>query len=130
MQSPDLSVYKRDLLTHSPIPKTCPADRASKQKMRPIWMILLFALPAAMGQTPAATREFIRGAVDNYFRSSRQMREFAVIRQTERREFQNNGSLKSRENWTQRIDFIDGVRVGWTIERDGKPVSADERARG
>ncbi|HNY40339.1 MAG TPA: hypothetical protein PKJ41_08085 [Bryobacteraceae bacterium] len=89
-------------------------------------LALAVAAVAALG----GDREtLVRDAVDNYFRSARLMQQFAVIRQTERRDFQNNGDLKTRDHWTQRIDFIDGVRVGWTIERDGKPVSEEERMR-
>jgi hypothetical protein len=84
----------------------------------------------ALAQAPVDRQALVRDAVENYYRSARLMREFAVVRQTERRDFDNGGAMKSRDHWTQRIDFIDGVRVGWTIERDGKPVSADERARG
>jgi hypothetical protein len=96
--------------------------------MRLFTIILATALTAAWAS--GADRDAqVRDAVDNYFRSSRLMREYAVVRQTERRDFHNDGALKSRDHWTQRIDFIDGVRVGWTIERDGKPVADDERTR-
>lgn len=71
----------------------------------------------------------VKDAVENYFRSARMMREFAVVRETERNDYHKDGGRKSRDHWTQRIDFIDGVRAGWTIERDGKPVSVEERAR-
>lgn len=97
--------------------------------MRTGLILALFALAFARAEAPAGRWELVRDAVENYFRSARLMREFAVVRQTERREFDGDGRLKSREHWTQHIDFIDGVRVGWTIERDGKPLSVEERAR-
>lgn len=90
--------------------------------------IIAFALaPALAGES--ARDQLVRDAVENYFRSARLMKEFSVIRQTERREYHNGGELKSRDHWTQQIGFIDGVRVGWTIERDGKPVGARELRR-
>lgn len=97
--------------------------------MRSAAILLPLALSFAHAEVPAERRELVRDAVENYFRSAKLMREFAVVRNTERREFDGDGRLKSRENWTQHIDFVDGVRVGWTIERDGKPLSAAERAR-
>jgi hypothetical protein len=97
--------------------------------MRFVLILLPLALSFAQAEVPAERKELVRDAVENYFRSSKLMREFAVVRNTERREFDGDGRLKSRENWTQHIDFVDGVRVGWTIERDGKPLSAEEKAR-
>lgn len=97
--------------------------------MRPAVILSLLPLSFALGDTPAGRQELVRDAVDNYFRSAKLMREFAVVRNTERREFNGDGRLKSRENWTQHIDFINGVRVGWTIERDGRPLGAEEKAR-
>ncbi len=98
-------------------------------EMRFLAAFLAAALTAAAAEVPNERQDLVRDAVDNYFRSTRLMREFAVTRHTERRELESSGELKSREDWVQRIDFIDGVRVGWTIERDGKPLSAAERAR-
>lgn len=97
--------------------------------MRAALIFLTVALSFAQAEVPGERRELVRDAVENYFRSAKLMREFAVLRHTERREFDGDGKLKSRENWTQHIDFIDGVRVGWTIERDGKPLSPAERGR-
>lgn len=97
--------------------------------MRPAWILLPVCLSFARVDVPVERRELVHDAVENYFRSTKMMREFAVVRNTERQEFDGDGRLKSRENWTQHIGFIDGVRVGWTVERDGKPLSAEERAR-
>ncbi|MBA3973048.1 MAG: hypothetical protein C0504_02380 [Candidatus Solibacter sp.] len=96
--------------------------------MRTPLIALTLSLAFAQGETPVERRELVRDAVDNYFRSAKLMREFAVVRHTERREFDGGGKLKSSERWTQHIDFIGGVRVGWTIERDGKPLSPGELA--
>jgi len=129
--SPDLLVYKRvptGLVPRFKNPE--PYLQRPSLQMKARLALFAMALPCALAQAPAEERALVRDAVDNYFRSARLMREFAVIRQTERRDFDNKGALRSRDHWTQRIDFIDGVRVGWTIERDGKPVGADERARG
>lgn len=96
--------------------------------MRLLTGLVAFILTSAWaGATDRDT--LVKDAVENYFRSARMMREFAVVRETERNDYHKDGGLKSRDHWTQRIDFIDGVRAGWTIERDGKPLSEEERAR-
>jgi hypothetical protein len=80
-------------------------------------------------QEPVRRPDILANAVANYQRSARLMREFAALRHTERREFDDTGRQTSLERWVQKIDFVDGVRVGWTIERDGKPLSGEEKAR-
>lgn len=102
----------------------------SIQSMRPITVLLSLIMSASMPGDSPDRDALVRDAVENYFRSARLMREFAVVRQTERIGYHGDGRQKERDNWTQRIDFIDGVRVGWTIERDGRPLSEDDLARG
>ncbi len=104
------------------------ASGASNDSMRLLTALAAFTLTSVWAST-ADRDALVKDAVENYFRSARMMREFAVVRETERNEYHKDGAIKSRDHWTQRIDFIDGVRAGWTIERDGKPVSVEERSR-
>jgi len=97
--------------------------------MRARTTILGILLSAGVAGSGPDRDALVHDAVENYFRSVRLMREFAVVRRTERIDFHGDGRPKSRENWTQHIDFIEGVRVGWTVERDGKPLRQDELVR-
>jgi len=74
-------------------------------------------------------RASIRSAVDHYFQAAEKMRNYTVERETERREFNADGQLKSHEQWTHRYDFVQGVRVGRTVGRDGGPLTDEERAQ-
>lgn len=90
-------------------------------------VLLAFAALPAMAQSDG-DRALMRKAVDAYFANARHFEEYSFDRRTVRTQFGPDGRVKSREVWTSRVDWVDGLRMAWTIERDGKPVDARERA--
>jgi hypothetical protein len=101
--------------------------------MKPIVaLFVLAASEAAFAGVPDASASYrptIRLAVDRYFESFGKSRKLVFLRRTDRREYDSSGAVRSRLLATTRTDFVEGVRLTWTVARDDKPLPPDELAR-
>ncbi|MGH9660053.1 MAG: hypothetical protein ACRD96_16010 [Bryobacteraceae bacterium] len=74
-------------------------------------------------------RELMRQSLARLEESNRRIADYGYVRHNERKEFSAAGALKSQRTWTVKREPIEGVMVMHLVERDGKPVPAEERAR-
>jgi len=49
------------------------------------------------------------------------------VRRNDHRQYHSNGSMKQGRSWTVEREFRDGISVIRLLERDGKPIPAEER---
>lgn len=90
---------------------------------------LLLAIAALPAMAEAdAERALMRKAVDGYFANARHFEEYSFERRTVRTQYEQDGRVKSREVWTSRVDWFDGLRMSWTVGRDDKPLDPKEKA--
>jgi len=71
----------------------------------------------------------LREVVARFEEEARTRNQYAYLRFHERRELSADGRLKKQQSWLVRQSLVDGFMVERLIERDGRPLSADERDR-
>lgn len=97
----------------------------------------LALLPAAGAQSarPAAgaPREELRGLMRQVLRNltsaDHNLGDYAYARYSVRREFDGDGDVKTEHTFLARRDFLDGYGFTQQVERDGKPVPAEDLER-
>jgi hypothetical protein len=83
----------------------------------------------AYSETPDHLRGIMRAAMKKYQASSEKRNEYLYVLRSERREFDGNGQPRSQQSVMIRREPEGEFVVSRVVERDGKPVSEDERRR-
>lgn len=94
--------------------------------MKPLAALLL-AATAAWADTPADLRALVRKSLAGIQREEERRSQFLFKVRSERKELDSDGKVASRNSsvW-ERIE-IDGYTFGRTLERNGKPLTTEER---
>jgi hypothetical protein len=86
------------------------------------------ATPAAAGdETPAQLRELVKKSLTGLTQEADRRGHYLFKVRHERKEFESNGQVASRHTHVSEHVEIEGFSFTRTIERDGKPLTADER---
>ncbi|MCX6592035.1 MAG: hypothetical protein NTZ56_10955 [Acidobacteria bacterium] len=91
-------------------------------------LFLTLAL-ACRGQTADPTRELMKRGIANYERSSANFRNFFFDRLTVTRQFEATGQVREEHRNLIRREPFEGIPVTRLVERDGKPLPAEEKAK-
>jgi hypothetical protein len=93
-------------------------------------LFLVCALPVTLpADSPPELRELVRKSLVELLRDDRNMSDYLFERRTHQREFDSAGKLKSQTSVVVQREERDGVAFGHVLERNGQPVSGDERAK-
>ena len=95
---------------------------------RSLLILFVFGTPVFADSTldlPALVRQALSGLNGEDDRRA----EWGYTVNGERREFESNGKVKSQRTYMWKRELMDGHFVGISYERDGKPLTAEERAR-
>ncbi|HET8549291.1 MAG TPA: hypothetical protein VFL57_14855 [Bryobacteraceae bacterium] len=90
---------------------------------------LLFSAAVARSDTPDHLRGIVRAATQKFQASTAKRNAWLYILHSERREYDASGKPRSEESFTLRRDAEGEFVVSRLLERNGKPVSEDERRR-
>lgn len=91
--------------------------------------LLLGLALTCRGQAGDPTRELMKRGIANYERSSANFRNFFFERLTVTRQFEATGQVREEHRNLIRRELFEGAPVTRLAERDGKPLSAEERAK-
>ena len=98
--------------------------------MRFVTMILPLLLSGVMAaDTKPEVRELVRKSLAGINKEDKRMDEYGFVRRWRRTEFNSDGSVRTKQEGAWRRVLQDGVWVGLTFERNGKPLTAEETAK-
>ena len=89
-------------------------------------LALLFAAALA-AETSADLRELVRKALSGLYREDDKRGEFLFKARNDKKEFDAAGKVVSHHSYVWERIEVDGFPFGRTLERDGKPVTDEER---
>ena len=84
---------------------------------------------ASGGAKPGDLHAVVRQSIRQMQDAGRKLSEYGFTSRHERREFNSSGQITSRSVWVNKRELIDGFMFVRTVERDGQPVAAPERAK-
>jgi hypothetical protein len=93
---------------------------------RAITFTLLVASVAA-AETKPEIRALVKSSLDGLAKEDEQRSQWLYTIRGDRTEFDSNGKPRSQRTWHWRRIELDGHVFGRTIERDGRPLSDEER---
>jgi hypothetical protein len=95
---------------------------------RPLLAASLLLTPAIVWcDTPDALRGIMRASMQNYQASSAKRDDYLYVLRSDRKEFDPTGKARSEESYTMRREAEGEFVVSRLLERNGTPVSADDR---
>lgn len=92
-------------------------------------LTLLLLISTAYPATVEENRQVIRKASELLLKDDETLARFFFVRRREKREFDSDGKLKSKEITTTRREAYEDLVITRLIARDDKPLSADEIAK-
>jgi hypothetical protein len=98
-----------------------------RERVLPV--LLLTAAAVAAGDTTDPFRSVMREAIDKFQASNAKRAAYVYVMRNERKEFDSSGNVRSQQSSTIRREAEGEFVVSRLLERDGKPISEDERRR-
>jgi hypothetical protein len=89
--------------------------------------LLVLLTPLATAETTAGLRELVRRALARLDESEIRLNDYTWTRRVDRKEYHSDGRPKHSSSFVFRLDFEDGHRVFRPVERDGQPVTQEEK---
>jgi hypothetical protein len=94
-----------------------------------VCLVVLAGAGYAAESTQSELREMVRQSLKKLEDSDKKASEYGFLRHTERKEFNSDGRLKMQTRVVVRREFQDGFPVNRVLERDGQPLSEEERKK-
>lgn len=92
--------------------------------------LLTLTLAMASAQTVAPDdRAMMKRAMEEFLEQQARLGEFTYIERGARKELTSNGAVKAQDSWVKERKRYDGILLTVTVEEDGKPLSAEEKAK-
>ena len=89
--------------------------------------ILTAGAVSALAETPTQLRDLIRKGIDGFKREDERRGDYLFTARNERNELDASGKVTSTHSHVWERIEVEGFPFARTIERDGKPVTAEER---
>jgi len=97
--------------------------------MRRMKLLLLLAVLPLFPQSQD-WRAVMRKSLERMQAHEKKLPDYGFVRKTERKEMNSDGSVKKQERFTVRREFFEGGWANFMLERNGTPITAEQRREG
>jgi len=94
-------------------------------RVRTLTFLYAVFVLGASAETPPEIRDLVRKSLSGLNSEDERRRDWVYAMRQDRKEFDSSRKLKSHSSFVIRKEWVDGIQVTRSIERDGKPVSED-----